>query len=139
MKAIFIGSKLATTTFLSFDIRTIVGPLEDYLQNLKSLRSLRDLLAIEVEGFEASAIFPRDVQKNTSSMSAKCAKKEEAEKCTKKIHSLCLSLLVLVFFLSVLVFQLPCPSLLFVALRSSLLLFIAFRYPSLLFLAFQCS
>ena len=48
MKAIFIGSKLVTTTFLSFDIQTTVGPLEVYLQNLKSLRSLPDF---EAEGF----------------------------------------------------------------------------------------
>ena len=56
MKAIFIGSKLATTTFLSFDIRTAVGPLVVYLQNLKSLRSLRSLPAFEAEGFEAFEI-----------------------------------------------------------------------------------
>ena len=56
MKAIFIGSKLATTTFLSFDIRTTVGPLEVYLQNVKSLRSLRNLPGFEAEGFEAFEI-----------------------------------------------------------------------------------
>ena len=52
MKAIFIGWKLATTTFLLFDIRTTGGPLEVYLQNLKSLQSLRKLPASEAEGFE---------------------------------------------------------------------------------------
>ena len=56
MKAIFIGSKLSTLTFLSFDIRTTVGPLEVYLQNLKSLRSLRSLPAFEAEGFGAFEI-----------------------------------------------------------------------------------
>ena len=57
MKAIFIGWKLATTTFLSFDdIRTTAGPLDVYLQNLKSLRSLRNLPAFEAEGFEAFEI-----------------------------------------------------------------------------------
>ena len=45
MKFIFIGWKLVTTTFLLFDIQrapipTTVGPLEVYLQNLKSLQSL---------------------------------------------------------------------------------------------------
>ena len=45
-----------TTTFLLFDIRTRVGPLEVYLQNLKSLQSLRNLPAFEAEGFEAFEI-----------------------------------------------------------------------------------
>ena len=52
---------------------------------------------------------------------------------------LCLSLLVLVFSCPFWSFQLRCPLLLFVALRSFLLLFIAFRCPLLLFLAFHCS
>ena len=52
---------------------------------------------------------------------------------------LCPSLLVLVFSCPFWFFQLWCPLLLFVALRSFLLLFIAFRCPSLLFLAFHCS
>ena len=56
MKAIFIGWKLARTRFLSFDVRTAVGPLEIYVQSLKSLRSLRNLPAFEAEGFEAFEI-----------------------------------------------------------------------------------
>ena len=56
MKAIFICWKLAAMTFLSFDIQTTVGPLDVYLQNLMSLRSLQNLPAFEAEGFEASEI-----------------------------------------------------------------------------------
>ena len=43
-------------TILSFDIRTTIGPLEVYLQNLKSLRRLQNLPAFAAEGFEASEI-----------------------------------------------------------------------------------
>ena len=42
--------------FLSFDIRTTIGPMEVYLQNLKSLRSLRNLPAFEEEGLKAFEI-----------------------------------------------------------------------------------
>ena len=52
MKAVLIGSKLVTTTCLLFDIRITVGPLEFYVQNLKSLRNLRNLPAFEAESFE---------------------------------------------------------------------------------------
>ena len=45
-----------TTTFLLFDIRTTVCPLEVYLQYLKSLRSLGNFPALEAEGFEAFEI-----------------------------------------------------------------------------------
>ena len=56
MKAIFIGWKLVMMTFLLFDIRTTVGPLEVYLQNLKFVRSLKNFPAFEAEGFEAFEI-----------------------------------------------------------------------------------
>ena len=56
MNAVFIDWKLVMTTFLLFHIRTTVGPLEVYLQNLESLRSLRNLPAFEAEGFEAFGI-----------------------------------------------------------------------------------
>ena len=55
MKAIFINCILATTTFLSFDIRTTVGPPEVYLQNLKSLTY--QLLRQKVLKPSKSAIF----------------------------------------------------------------------------------
>ena len=87
MKAIFIGWKLVTTTFLLFDIRTTVDPLEVYLQNLESLRSLRNLPGFEAEGFlkpSKSAVFPRDAQKNTFSMSAKSAKTRRGRKIYQK-------------------------------------------------------
>ena len=43
-------------TFLLFDIRTTVGPLEVYLQNLNFVRSLKNFPAFEAEGFEAFEI-----------------------------------------------------------------------------------
>ena len=106
MKAIFVGSKLATTTFLSFDIRTTVGPLKVYLQNLKSLRSLRSLPAFDAEGLEPSksAIFPRDVQKNTFSMSAKSAKTRRGRKMYQKNTPLVSQINVLESYLDIYLF-----------------------------------
>ena len=81
MKAIFIGWKLATTTF--FDIRARVGPLDVYLQNLKSLRSLH--LRQKVLKPLKSAVFLRDSQK----VLLRCLRKMEgAEKNTTQNFSL---------------------------------------------------
>ena len=40
---------MVTRTFLLFDIRTAVVPLEVYLQNLESVRSLRNYPAFEAD------------------------------------------------------------------------------------------
>ena len=56
MKALFIGWKLVMTTFLLCNIQITAGPLEVYLQNVKSLGSLWNLPVFEVEGFEAFEI-----------------------------------------------------------------------------------
>ena len=45
-----------TMTFLLLDIRTTVGPLKVYLQNPKSLQSLRNLPAFKADGLEAVKI-----------------------------------------------------------------------------------
>ena len=94
MKAIFVGSKLATTTFLSFDIRTTVGPLKVYLQNLKSLRSLRSLPVFEASAYQflrfwslRNLPFSREIPKRIRFRCVRSLRKpEEAEKCTKRIH-----------------------------------------------------
>ena len=86
IKAIFIGWKLGTTTLSSFDIRTTVGPLEDYL------RSLRNLPAFGVEGFEALEIcrFFWEMPKRICFWCLQSLQKtEEAEKCTKRIQLSC--------------------------------------------------
>ena len=77
------------TTFLSFDILTTAGPLEVYLQNLKSLRSFRNLPAFEAEGFDALGIcrFSGKCPKEIRFQCLRSLRKtEEAEKCTKRIH-----------------------------------------------------
>ena len=90
MKAMFIGSKQATTTtFLSFDIRITVGPLEVYLKNLKSLRSVRNLPVLRQKVLKPpkSAVFPRDAQKNMFSMSTKSAKNRRGRKrSSRELH-----------------------------------------------------
>ena len=83
-KAVFIGSKLATTTFLSLDILTTVCSLEAHFQNLKSLRSLQPFQLLRQPS--KSAIFLRDAQKNTFLMSLKYAKNRRGRKCIKRIH-----------------------------------------------------
>ena len=83
MKAIFIGSKQATTTtFLSFDIRITVGPLEVYLKNLKSLRSVRNLPVLRQKVLKPpkSAVFPRAAQRICFRCLRSLRKTEEAEK-----------------------------------------------------------
>ena len=80
MKAIFINCILATTTFLSFDIRTTVGPPEVYLQKSE----ISNLPAFEAEGSEAFEIchFYREMPQR---IRFRCLRKrEEAEKLYQK-------------------------------------------------------
>ena len=75
------------TTFLSFDIRTTVGPLEVYVQNLTSLRNLRNLPAFEAEGLKPSksAVFSRDAPKEyVFDVSGVCEKQKRQENVPKE-------------------------------------------------------
>ena len=78
MKTFFIGSKLAMTTFLSFDIRSTVDSLEVYLQSLTSLQVCKtfQLSKQKVLKPSISAVCLRDAQKNMFLMSLKSEKQK---------------------------------------------------------------
>ena len=90
MKAIFIAWKLVTTTFLLFDIRT---PVEVYLQNLKSLRTLRNPPTFEAEGSETFQIchFPERCPKEYIFDVCEVSENQKRQKNVPKEYTLIVS------------------------------------------------